>query len=323
MKRFHTFLLGCVYACVFATAGPALAQDYPNRSIRLVVPAGGGGAMDPIARHVAQALEKVLGQPVVVDNKPGGGGMVGALQVTMAPADGYTLLVTSSALPSALAVRRTSPVRMEQIDNITVIAETPLALSTGKTPSFASLRDLIAYAKANPGKLNFGANGVGSTSHMLGEKFAYDAGVKIVPVLYNAAGQMWLALFGGQVHFVIDNLLSSMANTKDGRAKILAVSSQVRSPLVPDIPTFAELDLPHVATTGWYGIGAPAGTPVPVLRKLESAVLEAGKSQELREKITTMGASPIFSTRADANSKLKTDFQYWKDISSTLGITVD
>ncbi len=317
----HRLLL-CIVAAI-AIHGSAVAQDYPTRPIRLVVPAGGGGAMDPISRNMALALEKILGQAVIVENKPGGGGMVGAVQVVNSPADGYTLLVTSSALPSALAVRRTSPVRLEQIDSITVIAETPLALSRGPGLPYNTLPELIAYAKANPGTINFGANGLGSTSHLLGEKFAIDAKISIVPVMFNAAAQSWLALLGGQLHITIDNLVSSMAHTRDGKAKILAVSSQKRSQFVPEIATFAELGLPNVATTAWYGLGAPAGTPAAVMQRLEAAVLEASRSTELREKLIGMGAVPVFSTRAQSSEKAKSDFQYWQEISSKLGIKID
>ncbi|MDO8279920.1 MAG: tripartite tricarboxylate transporter substrate binding protein [Burkholderiaceae bacterium] len=320
MSTFRALL--CFFTAIVFHAA-AMAQDYPNRPIKLVVPYGPGGAIDPIARHVAQTLEKILGQAVVVENKVGGGGMVGTVQVVNSQPDGYTLLVTSSALPSALAVRRTSPVRLEQIESITVIAETPLGLARGPGLPYNTLPELIAYAKANPGTINFGANGMGSTSHMLGEKFAIDANIKIVPVLFNAAAQSWLALLGGQVHITIDNLLSTMGHTRDGKAKILAVSSRTRSPLVPDIPTFAELGLPNVATTGWYGIGAPAGTPVAVLQRLERAVLEAGRSPELRQKLTGMGATPVFSTRADSTARAKSDFQYWQEISARLGIKID
>lgn len=305
------------------TAAPAVAQDYPNRPIKLVVPFGGGGAIDPIGRLVAGAMEKTLGQSVVVDNRPGAGGIVGTVAVANAAPDGYTLLMISSAFPSTLAVRRTSPVRVDQIESISVVAQTPLALSRAPGAPYNSIAELVAFAKARPGQVNFGANGLGSTSHLLGEKFAIEANIKMVPVLFGGAAQSWMALLGNQIQVVVDNLPSSIAHTRDGKARILAVSSAQRSSMVPDIPTFKELGLTQVSTAGWYGIGAPAGTPPAILQRLEAAIIEAGKSAELRQKLSAMGADPLFTGRAEANARVRDDFQYWVDISNRLGLKID
>ena len=275
----------------------AVAQNYPGKPIRVVVGQAPGGATDVIARLVAPRFGEHLGQPVVVENRTGAAGSIGASFVAKSPPDGYNLLVVSSSYainPSLYKDLPFDPVK--DLAPVTLIAEAPFLLVVHPSMPVKSVKDLVAMAKARPGTLNFASGGNGSSGQLAGELFKYLAGIDLVHIPYKGAGPALVDVIAGQVHMTFGSMLSTLGHVKNGRLRALGVTSAKRSVAAPELPTIAEAGVKGYRTTTWYGMLAPAGTPATVTEKLVTDMQKAVESQEVRGRLLGDGAEPVAGT---------------------------
>lgn len=285
----------------------AWAQTYPSKPIRLVVAFGTGSGNDTIARELARPLSEFLGQSVIVENRPGGGGSVGTDAVAKAAPDGYTIgLGTSSQLVMNVGLYKTLPFDVERdLRAIGLVSRTPLVL-VASTAMPRTLRELIAYAKANPGKVTYGSGGTGSISHIVGEAFAKAADITLLHVPYKGNGPALIDLSGGHLNLLFDGLITGVPLASQGRAHLLAVSGQTRSAIAPGLPTFAEQGMPTYEAYTWNNLIAPAQTPSAVIDKLNAALNKALATQAVRDRLA-QGASealgPTTPEQADTYGK--------------------
>jgi len=277
-------------ALAAAIAPAASAQPYPDRPIKLVVPWPPGGATDALGRMLAQRLTEKLGQTVIVDNKAGAGGNIGTAAFVREKADGYTLLMatssTNAANPHLYSRLGFDPAK--DFAPVAFVAEIPNILEVPRKSSFRSAADLIAAAKAEPGKLNYGSGGVGSSQHLAGSMFKHLTGVDVLHIPYKGSGPAVSDLMAGQVDMMLDT--GSLAQVQAGALRALAVASRQRLPALPDVPTFAEAGVPGMYASAWYGIVAPAGTPADVVQRLNKEINAAVADPEMKKRMEGMGA---------------------------------
>lgn len=280
-------------ALTLACAG-ASAQTYPAKPIRLVVPYPPGGPLDIMARAIGQKLTEAWKQPVVVDNRAGAGGNIGADLVAKSPADGYTLLMgavaTHAINPGLYSKLPYDPVK--DFTPVALVAQVPNILVINPSVPAKSVRELIALARAKPGYLNFGSGSTGSTGHLAGELFNTMAGVQMVHIPYKGAAPAMADLLSGQVQLMFDNLANALPNVKAGRLRALAVTTLARSAAMPDLPTVAESGLPGFDLTTWFGLMVPAGTPPEIVARLNAEIVRALNAKDMRERLQKMGAEP-------------------------------
>lgn len=282
----------------------ASAQAYPNKPIRLVVAFSTGSLNDVIARELGRYMGEILGQPMVVENRTGGGGSIATDFVAKAAPDGYTLgLGTSSQLVMNIGLYPKLPFDVDKdIRAIGLVSRTPLVL-VASTATPKTLKELISYAKANPGKVTYGSGGTGSISHVVGENFNKAADISLLHVPYKGNGAAMIDLSGGHVNLLFDGLISAVPLQQQGRANLLAISGTKRSPVAPNVPTFAEQGLPNYEAYTWNNLMAPAGTPQPVIDKLNAALNKALAMAPVKERLA-QGASeslaPTTPAQADA-----------------------
>ncbi len=270
------------------------AQNYPSRPIRLVVPYPPGGPLDIMARAIGQKLTEAWNQAVVVDNRPGAGGNIGADLVAKSPADGYTLLMgavaTHAINPTLYGRLPYDPVK--DFAPVALVAQVPNILVVNPSVPVRSVRELIDLARARPGYLNFGSGSTGSTGHLAGELFNTMAGVRMVHIPYKGGAPAMTDLLAGQVQLMFDNLANALPNVRAGRLRALAVTTLARSPAMPDLPTIAESGLPGFALTTWFGLMVPAGTPAEIVSRLNAEIVRALNAKDMRERLEKMGAGP-------------------------------
>jgi len=294
----------------------ALAQSYPSKPVRLVVGLAPGGATDIMARTLAPALGDELGQPVVVDNRPGAAGSIGAATVAKAAPDGYTLFLASSSFTSNAVLQQNGGYDpLADFEPITNIASGPFLLVVRNSLPVGSVRELIAYAKANPGKLNYASSGIGSTAHLTGEFLKRAAGIDMTHIVYRGAGPALADVLGGQVDMMFASIVSSVHHAKGGKLKALAVTSAKRSAAVPEFPTVAEAGVPGFEVTGYFGLLAPARTPPAIVGTVHAAVQRAIKRREVVERIAADGAEPDGCTPTELRAILEKDMKIIADIT--------
>ncbi|WP_431280554.1 Bug family tripartite tricarboxylate transporter substrate binding protein [Humitalea sp. 24SJ18S-53] len=281
--------------CAPALTTPALAQgSFPTRPIRLIVPFPPAGTTDIAARILAERLQARLGQAVTVENRPGAGGNIGSDVVAKAEPDGYTLLmqtVSSGAINYGLYGAR-MPYRPEELAAVGLMLRVPNAIFVTNALPVRTLGELVAYAKANPGKLNIGSSGAGTSLHMTGELLKLEAGIDMTHVPFRGAGPMLAENIAGRVEVGVDNLPSVIGHIRDGRLRALAVTTATRSPALPDVPTTAEAGFPGVEATAWFGVQAPARTPPAVIERLGTAIDLIVKEPEAAARIADLGGMP-------------------------------
>jgi tripartite-type tricarboxylate transporter receptor subunit TctC len=308
-----------------ALAVSVSAQPYPTKPIRLVVPFPAGGTTDVLARAAAQKLTESLGQAVIVDNRPGAGGNIGAELVAKSPPDGYTLLMgtvgTHAINPSLYPKMPYDHVR--DFVPVILVAGVPNVLVINPALPVNSVQELIAYAKANPGKLNFASSGNGTSIHLSGELFKTMAGVQITHVPYKGSAPALQDLVGGQVQLMFDNLPSALALIKGGRLKALAVTSKERAPALPDVPTMAESGLPGFEASSWFGLLAPAGTPQSAIARLNAEIAKWLASPEAKEKLLAQGANAAGGTPEDFARHIAAETAKWQRVVKESGAKVD
>jgi tripartite-type tricarboxylate transporter receptor subunit TctC len=306
-------------------AAPADAQPWPNRPIRLVVPFSPGGTTDVVARLIAQGLGTALGQPVVVDNRAGAAGNIGADAVAKSPPDGYTLLmgtVGTHAINAGL-YKKMPYDTVADFAPVTLVAAVPNILVLNPAVPVASVKDLIAYAKANPGKLNFASSGNGTSIHLSGELFKTMTGVEMTHVPYKGSAPALTDLIGGQVQLMFDNLPSALPHVKSGKLKALAVTTAERAPAFPDLPTVQEKGLPGFETSSWFGVLAPAGTPREIVARLNTEILKLLATPDMQERFAQNGAQVVGKGPAEFAAHIKAEMAKWAKVIKESGATAE
>ena len=307
-----TFWMAAAAAIAFSFS--ASAQDYPHKPIKLVVPFAAGGGSDIVARVVGQKLSEALGQPVVIDNKPGAGGNIGTDFVAKATADGYTIVMgvvgPIAVNPSLFDNLPYDPVK--DFAPITQAVSVTNMLVVHPSVPVNSVRELIEYAKKNPGKLVSGTAGGGTAGHMSAGLFNYMAKVDITIVPYKGAAPAVNDLIGGQTSMAFEGLLSTLQYVQTGRLKAIAVTTSTRSSLLPDIPTISESGLPGFAADNWYGFLAPAKTPKPIIDRLNREMVKILQMPDVKEKLAATGAEVIANTPEQFAANIRTDVEKWR-----------
>jgi tripartite-type tricarboxylate transporter receptor subunit TctC len=290
----------------------AHAQNYPARPVRIIVPFAPGGATDIVTRIVGQKLTEVWGQTIVVDNRAGAGGNVGAELAAKATADGYTLFMPSGSVVTANKhmYRKLNWNPDKDFVAITNCASGPQIVAVN--PGFAakSIKDLIALAKAKPGAINFGSAGIGTQTHLAAENFAYSAGINVIHIPYKGEGPALVELVAGQINFLTPNLSAAIGFVKQGRLRALGVTSKQRLPQVPDVPAVAET-LPGFENLGWFGLVAPAGTPQAVITKVHRDVVAVLRSPDVRKRFEDLGMVPVGNTPAEFTKAMDAESRHW------------
>ncbi|HSC23056.1 MAG TPA: tripartite tricarboxylate transporter substrate binding protein [Casimicrobiaceae bacterium] len=323
MRTFWAIVTGI--ALIVGATGGVMAADYPTKPIRLVVPFPPGGTTDILARAVAQKLSEAWNEQVVVDNRPGAGGNIGADLVAKAAPDGYTLVMgtvgTHAINPNLYAKMPYDHVK--DFAPVILVAGVPNVLVVNPSLPVHSVKELIDYAKANPGKLNFASSGNGTSIHLSGELFKTMAGVQMTHVPYKGSAPALSDLMGGQVQLMFDNLPSSLGLIKAGKLRALAVTSASRAAALPDVPTIAESGLPGFEASSWFGILAPAGTPHEVVAKLNGAVAAWLATPEAKEKLLAQGAIAAGGTPEAFAKHIDSETAKWAKVVKASGAHID
>jgi tripartite-type tricarboxylate transporter receptor subunit TctC len=313
-----------VVAAVLALAGTAQAEDYPAKPIRLVVPFTPAGATDILARLAAQHLSQAWGQQVVVDNRPGAAGNIGTELVAKAPPDGYTILMSTVSThginPSLYAKIGYDAVK--DFSPISLMALVPNVLEVNPSVKATNVKELVALAKASPGKINFASSGSGTSIHMSGELFKLMAGVDIVHVPYKGSAPALTDLLGGQVDMMFDNLGNTLQHIHDGRITAVAVGSTQRLKSIPDVPTLGEI-FPGAVSTTWFGVVAPPKTPAAIAAKISADINEVLKMPDVVARFAGMSATPVGGTPEQTAAFIRAESERWKKVIAEAGVKVE
>ena len=314
-------------AASLVATGCAVAQtpaSYPERPVRIVVPYAAGGATDAVARIVGQRMSQDLGQPVVIDNRPGADGNIGAELVAKAAPDGYTILMGDVGnLTMGPAVRKSTPYdAIRDFAPITQLVSAPNILAVHPSVPAQNFREFIAYAKANPNKLSYASSGTGGSAHLAGELLKRATGIEMVHVPYKGASAALTDVLRGDVQ-VIFGLSVVLPHVKDGKLRALAMTGPRRSSFLPDVPTIAEMGFPGFEATAWYGLLAPAGTPKPIIARLHAVALNALETPDVRERLEAAGNELIGSTPEEFAAYIRSEKKKWSEIVDAAGIRVE
>ncbi|MBX3664818.1 MAG: tripartite tricarboxylate transporter substrate binding protein [Burkholderiales bacterium] len=308
----------------FAVCGGGLAQGYPERAVRLVVPYSPGGGTDIIGRVVAQNLTNSLGQQVVVDNRAGAGGTIGTEIVAKAAPDGYTLLmVPTSHVINPSIYPKLSYDTVKQFSSITLAASATIVLGTHPSVPAKTVGELLALAKARPGELNFGSAGNGTVFHLTGELFKRQAGIDMVHVPFKGGGPVIAALAGGQISLAFETMLAMFPHMQAGRIRPLAVTGAKRSSVMSELPTVAELGFPDIVAENWYGFYAPAGTPAAVITKLNAEIARILKQPDVKKRFQELGTEVVGSTPKELDDYIRKEMAKWSRTAKEAGARVD
>ena len=313
-----------VVAVALVAAGDAAAQAYPTKSIRLVAPSTPGDAPDVIARLIAERLSVALGQQVVVENRPGAGGVVGSEIVAKAAPDGYTLIMGnagSHGINAAVYSKLPYDI-LKDFAPVSQIAIAPNIFVVNPGLPVTTIQELIAYAKARPGQLSYASGGNGSSSHMSMELLKSMAGIDVVHVPYKGSTPALTDVISGQDAVMSVNMPPAVPHVKAGKLRALAVTTRARTPSMPDLPTVAET-LPGYETVAWFGVLAPAGTPRDVVNRLSAEIGRIARSPEMRERLAGMGAEPVGGTPEEFAAVMARDIAKWTELAKSVGIKID
>jgi tripartite-type tricarboxylate transporter receptor subunit TctC len=307
-----------------ATGATAAAATFPARPVRMIVPLAPGGGSDIVARIAAAALGDAWGQSIVVDNRPGAGSVVGTAIAAKALPDGHTLLVSSSSLAISPALYKELPYDLRRdFAPVTLLASQPSALAVHVSVPAASARELIALAKAQPGRLAYGSAGPGSATHLGSELFRIAGGIELLHLPYKSAGLATNALLSGEAQVLLTNMASVLPHIKGGRLRVLGVTSLKRSPLAPDVPTVAESGLPKFEYLTWYGMVVPAGTPRPVVDVIARDTSRALRAPTFLDRFTQQGLDLLVTSPADFGRFLDAELQRWDAVVRKAGIKAE
>ena len=305
---------------------PARAQNdpWPTRPVRWVVPFPPGGAMDVIARTLSDKAARALGQPFVVENRPGAGGNIGAEAVARSPADGYTIMITSIGMATNRALYpRLGYDPVKDFAPVSLLAVVPNVLVVRADSPAKSVRDVIAMARRNPGKLTYASAGNGTSIHLAGEVFASEAGIDLLHVPYKGSGPALTDLLGGQVDLMFDSITSSGQNIQAGKLRALGVTSAKRSAALPDVPTIAEAGVAGYEVSPWFAVFAPAGTPPAIVSRLQATLVDAMRQPDTQARLAAVGAEAIGSTPAQLARHLGDELKRWDKVITERKIRID
>jgi tripartite-type tricarboxylate transporter receptor subunit TctC len=302
-KRFMSRIGFGVLLSIVASC--ALAQGYPSRPVKVYVPYGPGTGVDVVARLVSETLTKSLGQPFVIDNRPGAGGTIATALVAAAPADGYSVLVNASSHTSVPALMRNLPYdAARDFAGVTILAESPLVLVTSKSRGFQSVGELIAAAKAKPGSITFASAGVGTATHIAAEKFRLGAGFDALHVPFKSTTDALADVMVGRIDYLYTALVSALGGIRDGRLVALAMGSR-RSSVLPNVPTIVEAGVPTAAYSLWFGMFVGAKTPRDVVNRLNRETVKALATAELKDRLAKIGAEPLSMTPEEFDALIR------------------
>jgi tripartite-type tricarboxylate transporter receptor subunit TctC len=318
MRMFRTVAAALAVSLV---PGLAAAQAWPTKPVKIVVPFAAGGATDVVARLLAQKLGEAWGQSVVVENRAGAGGNIGAEVVAKSAPDGYMLLMTSGSIVTANPhIYKSMPFdAAKDLVPVTNVATGPQVIVVNPGVPAKDLRELIALAKSSPGRVNFGSAGVGTQTHLAAENFVYSAGIDMTHVPYKGESAAMTDLMGGQIQLATPNLGAAIGFIKDGKLRALAVTSRERSPQLPDVPAASEV-LPGFENAGWFGLMAPAGTPGDVIEKIYRDSAKALLSDEFRAKLAQQGMAPVANTPSEFGAAIREESARWAKVVQQRGL---
>ena len=298
-------------------------QAWPSRPIKLIVPFPPGGLIDIMARMVAPRLAQELGQAVVIDNKPGAGGNLGAAEAARAMPDGYTLLMASAPLTISPALYKSLPYKPEQIAPVGLLGRVPNVLLVNPASGINTVADLTQRAQAKPGQLNYGSNGQGPSLHLSAELYKSQTGTAVTHIPYRGAAAGLTALMANEVDMMFDNLPSALGLVQGGKLKPLAVTTAQRSSVLPDVPTMEEAGLKGYQVSAWFGLAAPAGLPLAVQQRLEQALERVSQQVEVKAAMQKQGAEPTWANAQGLASFMQADAAQWKKLADVAKITLD
>ncbi len=325
MHKIKLLITGILLSISIFSSTIIHAQEWPNKTIRWIVPFPPGGAMDVMARALAENSSKTLGQAIVIENKPGAGGNIGTELVARSPADGYTMLITSIGMATnKYLYQKLSYDPVKDFTGVSLIAVVPNVLVTNSTqPNVKNVTDVIANAKANPGKLTYASAGNGTSIHLAGEVFTSMAKIDMQHIPYKGSGPAVTDLLGGQVNYMFDSITSAKPHIESGKLRPLGLTTSKRSKALPNVPTIAESGLPGYEVTPWFAVFVPSGTPKPIVNKLNNALVTALKNAEIKTKFDNIGAEIIGSTPDEVTSYLNKEIERWGKVITTNKIKAD
>lgn len=304
----------------------AHAQNYPTKPVRLIVPFAPGGTTEVLARIIGQKLGEQLGQQMIIDNRPGASGSLGATLTAKSSPDGYTLMLTSLS-PIVINVNMyagKAPYDPEKdLAPISLITRVPSVITTPIAASYRTVKDIVAAAKANPNKLSYGSSGTGSVNHLIAELFRLAAGIEFLHIPYKGAGPAMIALLSKEVDMIVASPVAIMSQVRNGQVRAIAVSGARRAPALPDVPTIAESGVPGFDSTAWYCMMAPAGTPRPVIDKVRNALAQAIQAPPVTERLNAEGAVPEPTTPEELLKLIRSDRRVWARAVEISGAKLD
>jgi tripartite-type tricarboxylate transporter receptor subunit TctC len=304
----------------FGQAGAKATGAYPARPVRIIVPLTAGGGVDLLARTVAQHYNAVWGQPFIVDNRPGAGGNIGYETVAKAQPDGYTLLVSANGILTNAAVRDSAYDPVRDFRTISKLTANPYIFLTTPALPAASVRDLIAFAKAKPGQVTYGSAGIGSNPHLAAELFCFLAGVQMTHVPYKGLSEAYPAVVSGTVNWVLGTPITAMPLMRAGRLKGIAITAAARSRTLPDLPTVAESGVPGYEVTTWFGLLAPARVPADIVARLHAEARKVISSPEFARRLETEGVDAVANTPQEFAAELAREYEKWRELVKKAGI---
>jgi len=316
-------ILKTLLVITFMYSHSSFADVYPSRPVKMIVPFAPGSASDTVARSVADKLTLAMGQPFLVENRAGAGSTIANDYVAKAAPDGYTLLISTAALPIGASAYPNLRYDTAAFTSITVFTNSALALAVNPDFPAKNAREFIEYAKANPGKINFGSLGMGTSHHVTAEKLKLDAGINMVHVPYKGSGPAHLDLMGGQIQAMFDNLVALMPHFKSGKLIPIAVTTSKRYPQLPDVPTLSEAGVKGFEAVAWFGIVAPPGTPKDIVNKLNVEIVKILNTPEVRQRLIDGGSEVIGNSPDDADRFLKSEIKKWGVVVRTAKISAE
>ncbi|MEN3297453.1 MAG: putative tricarboxylic transport rane protein [Burkholderiales bacterium] len=307
-----------------AATGAHAQSAYPSKPITMVVPFPPGGPTDQVARVIAQKMSEQMGQTIIIDNRGGANGNIGATAVAKAPADGYTVLYNTSSITLSRSLYKSLAYDVQRdFAPVALTAAVPLALVVNPSVPASNVKDFIAYAKSNQGKLSYGSAGSGNVTHLAAFQFIQVNGIEAAHIPYKGSAPADADLAGGQIQFMTDTVNSVMPFIRDKRIKILAVTTAKRMELFPDVPTLAESGMPGFEASAWQGMLVPAHTPAPVIQRLNAELMRALQSSDVRKKLALQGAEPLGSTPEAYGKYLKDEIARWAKVVKDTGVALD
>lgn len=318
------FSRSTLIAAVFSAANLASAQSWPSKPVSIIVPFAAGGTTDVLARAISNKLSVAIGQPVIVENKPGAGATIGADYVAKSAADGHTLLMGAVHHTVAANYYKSLKYSFEKdFAPITTVALVPNVLTVSAKAPYNNVRDLVTAVKAAPDKLSYGSNGNGTAQHMIGTQFEMETGSKIIHVPYRGSGPLTTDLLGGQVNMSFDTITPVLPHIKDGKLKALAVTTAKRSSALPNVPTLQEAGVPNIAIGTWFGLLAPAATPAATVTRLNNEIVKIIQSAEFQKQMIEIGAEPVGNKPAEMAKQIKEETEKFARLIKDGKITLE